>query len=201
MVILPVMAAPDTRSHLTSPAATNERDVPQAPSPAAGGQKVNPDAKLMAEFEERVKTYAELHRKLEKTLSALPKDATPDQIRQHQTALALLISRARAGTQFGNIFTKDARALFRRYLVRVFAGPQGAQLKATIMDENPGKLQLHVDASYPEGVPLSTVPAQVIAALPKLPEELEYRFIGDRLVLHDVHSHTIVDMIENAVPK
>jgi len=37
--------------------------------------------------------------------------------------------------------------------------------------------------------------------LPKLPEDLEYRFIGDRLVLHDIHADTIVDVIENAFPK
>ena len=48
------------------------------------------------------------------------------------------------------------------------------------MDENPGRLQLQVNARYPESVPVSTVPPQVLQALPKLPEELEYRFIGDR---------------------
>jgi hypothetical protein len=172
----------------------------QASSPPAG-QKVNADAKVMAEFEERAKAYVELHRKVEKTLTDLPKDATPEQINKHQMALAQLISRARSGAQFGEIFTKETRALFRRYLARVFAGREGTQLKAVIMDENPGKLQLHVGGRYPEGVPLSTLPPQVLATLPKLPEELEYRFIGDRLVLHDIHAHTIVDVIENAIPK
>ena len=37
------------------------------------------------------------------------------------------------------------------------------------------------------------MPPQVLQALPKLPEELEYRFIGDRLILFDIHAHIIVD--------
>jgi hypothetical protein len=173
----------------------------QAPAPGGTGQKVNADAKLMAEFEARVKKYSELHKRVEKTLTALPKEATPEQINQHQMALAQLISRERSGAQVGDIFTKETRALFRRYLARAFAGREGAELRAVIMDENPGKLQLHVGGRYPDGVPLSTVPPQVLATLPKLPEELEYRFIGERLVLHDIHAHTIVDVIENAIPK
>ena len=34
------------------------------------------------------------------------------------------------------------------------------------------------------------MPPQVLAALPKLPEDIEYRFIGDRLILLDVHAHS-----------
>ncbi len=175
--------------------------VPQPPARPADGQRVNADAKVMAEFEERVKAYSALHRKLEATLPDLPKEATPEQIHQHQMALAQLIAKARSGARFGDIFTKETRALFRRYLARVFAGRQGTELKAVIMDENPGKLRLYVNGRYPESVPVTTVPPQVLQALPKLPDDLEYRFIGDRLVLHDIHAHTIVDVVENAVPK
>jgi hypothetical protein len=41
----------------------------------------------------------------------------------------------------------------------------------------------------------------VLAALPKLPEEVEYRFVGDRLILLDAHGHIIVDYIEDALPR
>ena len=163
--------------------------------------RVNADAKTMADFEARVNAYAALHRKLEATLPDLPKEATPQQISTHQVPLARMIARARSGAKAGDIFTRDTRALFRRYLARVFQGREGAELKALIMDENPGKLRLQVNGPYPESVPVSTVPPQVLQALPKLPEDLQYRFIGDRLVLLDVHAHTIVDVIENAIPR
>jgi hypothetical protein len=177
---------------------------PQAPAPAAPvpreqGERVNRDAKVMAEFEARVNAYSALHRKLEATLPDLPKETTPEQIRAHRLALGQLIARARRGAEPGDIFTKDTRALFRRYLARVFARPGGAELRDSLREENPGKLRLHVNGPYPEAIPVVTVPAQILEALPKLPEELEYRFIGERLVLNDIHAHTIVDMIEDAI--
>ena len=68
------------------------------------------------------------------------------------------------------------------------------------MDENPVSVKLAVNGRYPDEVPLSTVPPQVLAVLPKLPEELEYRFIGPRLILLDVHAHTVSDYIETVLP-
>jgi len=47
-------------------------------------------------------------------------------------------------------------------------------------------------------VPISTVPPQVLAQLPKLPEELEYRFIQTNLILFDTHAHTIADYVVGA---
>jgi hypothetical protein len=163
--------------------------------------RVNPDAQLMVEFNERVKEYVDLHRKLEKTLPPLPNETTPEMIDEHQRALERLIQRARTNAKLGDVFTKNTRALFRRNLARVFAGAQGEKLKASIMDENPGPIRLTVNGRYPDAVPLPTVPPQVLEVLPKLPPELEYRFVGERLILLDVHAHTIVDIMEDPLPR
>jgi hypothetical protein len=167
----------------------------------SGQTRVNPDAALAAEFTRRTKEYGALHNKLEATLPRLPKEATPEQIDNHQRALERLIAQGRPKAQVGDFFTKETRAYFRRQLAAVFQGPEGRQLKASIMDENPGAIKLHVNSRYPDTVPLSTMPPQVLAALPRLPEELEYRFIADRLLLLDVHAHIVVDFIEDALPK
>ena len=45
------------------------------------------------------------------------------------------------------------------------------------------------------------MPPQLLSALPKLPEELEYRFIGERLILFDHHAHVIVDYVDRALPR
>ena len=58
-----------------------------------------------------------------------------------------------------------------------------------------------MNARYPDTVPLTTVPPQVLQTLPKLTEDLEYRFIGDSLILLDGHAHIIADFIEDALPK
>jgi hypothetical protein len=167
----------------------------------SGQTRVNPDAALAVEFTKRVKAYLELHTKAGDGFPRLSKEATPQEIDQHQRSLARAIQQVRPKAQPAEIFTKETRAYFRRQLAAVFAGAEGRKLKASIMDENPGPVRLNVNSRYPDTIPLSTMPPQVLAALPKLPPELEYRFIGERLILLDVPAHLVVDFIEDALPR
>ena len=153
---------------------------------------------------DRLKEYVDLHIKLERSLPHLPKEATPEQIDKNQRGLEKLVREARATAKHGDIFTPEARPVIKRLLVTVFGGPDGKQLKASIMDENPVDpvtLKLTVNSRYPDTVPLASVPPQVLQTLPKLSEDLEYRFIGDWLILLDVHAHVIADFIDDALPK
>jgi hypothetical protein len=156
---------------------------------------------VLRDFEARVKEYSALHKKLEDTLPKLPKEATPQQIDSHQRALGRLVQRARAGAKPGNIFTADVRPVVQRLMAQVFGGPDGAALKASIMDENPGPIKLTINGRYPDTVPLSTVPPQVLEGLPRLPDVLEFRFIGRHLILMDEQAHVIVDVMENVLPR
>ena len=174
---------------------------PAATGTAEDQVRVNADARALADFEARLKQYLALHNKLEDTLPKLSKEATPEDIEKHQRALGRMIADARRGAKQGDFFTREIRSVIRRLLARVFGGPDGRQLRASIMDENPGPIKLAVNGRYPDTIPLSTMPPQVLEALPKLPEELEFRFIGDRLILMDVHAHIILDIIEDALPK
>jgi hypothetical protein len=92
------------------------------------------------------------------------------------------------------------QALVKRILGSVLGGADGKTIKASIMDENPGVPNLSVNDRYPDAIPLSTMPPQVLKALPKLEEELEYRFVGERLVLMDAHAHIIVDFTDDVLP-
>ena len=153
---------------------------------------------------DRLKEYVDLHLKLERSLPKLPKEATPEQIDKNQRAFEKLMREARATAKPGDIFTPEARPVIKRLLATVFGGPDGKQLKASIMDENPVDpvaLKLTVNGRYPDTVPLTTIPPQVLQTLPKLTEDLEYRFIGDWLILLDTHAHVIADFIDNALPK
>lgn len=172
-----------------------------AEPPSTARQPDGPDAAVLAKFEAKVKQYRDLHQKLEDTLPKLSKDATPEQIDSHQRALARLVREARAAAKPGDIFTPEIQVVVRRLMAEVFGGADGAALKASIMDENPGPMKLTVNARYPDTVPLSTVPPQVLQGLPKLPDELEFRFIGRHLILMDEHAHIIVDLIENVLPR
>lgn len=168
-------------------------------APAQPGQPVNANARALADVQARIAEYVALHKKLEGTIPRLSKNATPEEIDKHHRALAHLLQQARRGAKRGEIFTAPARAVIRHLLDGVFGGPDGTAVRASIMDENPGSLKIMINARYPDSVPLSTMPPQVLEGLPKLPEELEYRFIGDQLILMDVHAHTIVDVIDNAL--
>ncbi len=179
-------------------ATTAEQSKPTAPPAASAGSPS--DAKTVATFTERLRQYSENHNKLEKSLPPLPKETSSDVIEKHQRALEALLKKARASAKRGDIFDPETEKLIRRSLTQIFSGPEGTRLKATIMDENTTTLKLAVNTRYPDDLPVSTMPPQVLAMLPKLPEELEYRFIGNRLILLDVHAHTIADYIENALP-
>jgi hypothetical protein len=56
-----------------------------------------------------------------------------------------------------------------------------------------------VNAKYPDSAPLPTVPPNLLAALPKLPEGLEFRIINKDLILLDVDANLIVDFIRAAI--
>ena len=43
------------------------------------------------------------------------------------------------------------------------------------------------------------MPPTLLAVLPKLPEDLEYRIIARHLILPDVHANVIVHFIPNAI--
>ena len=166
------------------------------------GQRVNPNAKAVAEFQEEVGEYLELHRKLERTLPSLPKEATPEQIDVHQRALGRLIQQARKNDSVGDIFESDVRPVLRRLLHGLFASPEGKNLRRAIMEENPREVvKLVVNGRYPDTIPLSSMPPQILKVLPQLPPELEYRFIDRTLILLDVRAHIIVDYMTGAVPR
>ncbi len=173
-----------------------------AAASAIGQERVNPQARALADFREEVDEYIELHKKLEATLPELSREATPTQIDQRQRALAALIQTARTGATPGDIFSRDSRPIIRKLLYAVFAGPDGKRLRASINEENPGQaVTLTINGRYPDSIPVSTVPPQVLRALPQLPPELEYRFIGATLILLDAHAHIIVDYMTGVLPR
>ncbi|MEO8522897.1 MAG: hypothetical protein ABI603_16130 [Acidobacteriota bacterium] len=182
-----------------TPAAEQAAPPSAAPAPAEGARRS--DVPVLADFDARVKDYVALHRRLEDTLPHLSNNSTPQQIDSHQRALARLLQEARADATPGAIFTSDIQAVVQRLMAQVFGGPDGAALKASIMDENPGPLKLTVNSRYPDTIPLSTVPPQVLQGLPTLPEELEFRFIGRHLILMDERAHLVVDLMENVLPR
>ena len=53
---------------------------------------------------------------------------------------------------------------------------------------------MKVNGSFPKTAAKPVLPC-ILGALPRLPEELEYRIVGSDLVLIDVHAGLIVDIL------
>jgi hypothetical protein len=187
------------------PKATTESPATAPPTKRVVGPLSQADADALTTMNDKLKEYVALHKKIENSLPALPKEATPKQIDDNQREFGKRIQQARAAAKPGEVFTAQAQPVIKRLLDTVFGGPDGKQLKASIMDENPldgaAAAKLTVNARYPDAVPLTTVPPEVLQTLPQLTEALEYRFVGDNLILLDGHAHVIVDFIPDAMPK
>ena len=67
-------------------------------------------------------------------------------------------------------------------------------------DEDSVPVAVRVNAQYPSGAALSTVPASVLATLPQLPAPLQYRFVGRNLILLDSVAGLIVDFLPAGTP-
>ena len=200
-VFLVWSAGCDRQKEPSAPPATSASPTTAQPTERVVGPLTPDEAATLSAMNDRVNKYVELHRKLEADLAKLPTDATPKQIDDNQRMLEQKVREARATAKQGDLITPEARVVIRRLLATVFGGPDGKQLKASIMDETPVGVKLVVNGRYPDHVPLSTIPPQVLQTLPKLAEEMEYRFIGDALILLDVHAHVIADFIPDAMPE
>ena len=175
----------------------------QPPSrPSAAVSPIDIDAKALEEFQEELDEYVELRNKLESQLPPLPTQAAPERVHAHEIALGDLIMSARRRAKQGDIFVSEVEPLIRARAQTVFASPEGAQDKAAIQDEQSERnVAARVNQRYPDGLPLSAVPASVLASLPRLPPELQYRFLGRHLILIDIGARIIVDYLPEVLPR
>lgn len=163
---------------------------------------VNPDARLLAAFKASTEAYDRLRKDLETKAPPLKKTDDPAEIARAEQALAQQIRVARAQAKPGDIFTPATQALFRRLLRPTMKGDEGVENRISLQEDapSPANIPFKVNAAYPKEQPLSTVPPDVLKALPPLPEPLQYRFAGKHLLLYCTRGALIVDYMLNAIP-
>jgi hypothetical protein len=166
-------------------------------APQASNQtRVNPSAKVLADFKDRIDAYIDLRKKADDGVPPLKETEHPAEITIAQETLARHIVAARAAAKHGDIFTPEITRHFRALL-----RPEVKQsaTRKLALDDNPGNFRFNVNGPYPASEPLATVPPKVLASLPPLPADLEYRFVGKHLILRDSRANIIVDYIPNAI--
>lgn len=173
---------------------------PQDIQDAQDGPQVNRDALILLDFQRRIDAYIKLQKDAAKGAPPLRETADAAKLQQAEQALAARIRALRADARPGDIFTPEIRTKFRQLMYPELQGKEGRDTKALMKeDEAPAAIPMKVNASYPQGAALPTVGPNLLAALPKLPEQLEYRIIGKHLILRDVNANLIVDFIPNAI--
>lgn len=165
---------------------------------AFGQERVNPQAEAMGRFSERVNAYLALQKKVEGKLTAQKETNDPEKIKAHISELANGIRAARADAKPGDVF--DGVSEQFRHSIHEDARNRSVRDAFAAMQEVPKNTAPKVNADYPETAALATVPALILKRLQRLPDGIEYRFMGRDLILRDTKANIIVDFLHEAVP-
>lgn len=157
------------------------------------------------ELKDRVAEYVKLRKGAVAGLPKLKSKAEPEEIAAHKRAEAQAIRAARANARQGDVLTPAVQEYLKQVIRSEMKGKAGLPARKAARQgnpavEGPARVAVKVNATYPESAPLSTVPPTLLLRLPELPKEVDFRFVGRDLVLHDVNAGLIVDFVANATP-
>ena len=168
---------------------------------ASAGQTPT-EERALHRFGQAVSEYARLHQQLERSLPPLEVTDDMEALYEVIDALANRIREARPHAREGDIFDPAVSHFLR---IRIQTALRDREIEvgdllADIMAEvPPGTERPRVNDRFPWEWG-AAVPLCVLAVLPELPEDLEYRFAGRDLVLVDMHAELVVDIMFGALP-
>ena len=142
----------------------------------------------MTTFRAAVNGYLEVRKKISAELPPMRVTPRAAEITAASDALARAVQRARPGARQGTFFTPEVGAVIRRQLEQALRSTDRGSVLALINEEETPVRQPSVHMRFPVAAVLASTPAVLLNALPPLPPELEYRFIGRILVIRDVQA-------------
>jgi hypothetical protein len=154
------------------------------------------DTDVVADFQRRLCRYDAVRRQLDASLPVQAVSSNPADIlaiiEAHHTALWS----ARQTARQGDMFSPRIAALFRSWIHDSLHGLTAEEFLVMITEDDALPIgPLSVNASYPHGGSLTTMPPALLQILPTLPPGLEYKFLDRDLILWDSHANLIVDVI------
>jgi hypothetical protein len=172
--------------------------------PAAGGesavrQPVNAHAAALQDFQQRVDAYLTLRAALIGDLKPLAETPNAAELATRQAALASALKKARADAVPGALVPAPVAAQIAATIRDDFARRTAAEERATF-SEVPNAAKPAINQTYPADEALPTVPPLLLMNLPRLPDNLQYRFYGRHVLLLDADAQIIVDYIANVLP-
>ena len=163
----------------------------------AGGPQAWPDSPAIATFQRAADDYAFAHRRIERRMPPLEVTADAATLRRAIDAMAVEIRAARDHAREGDLFTPALQPILRARIARAMRANDLTALDFDPEDVGVGAARLTINGDMPWRLTVGTPPC-ILAVLPHLPPELEYRIVGVDLVLVDVHASLIVDILRDA---
>lgn len=118
----------------------------------------------------------------------------PAEILRREAAISAVAPNA---TQ-GDVFTPELSGTVRAAITTDMA-LRSVGDRASLMNDVPADAP-RVNDAYPTAAALATFPPLLLQALPALPGDLEYRFMGDALIVRDGRTNRIVDVLPGVMP-
>lgn len=162
---------------------------------------VDDEREPLAHFRRAVEAYMKLHEAVERSLPSRGGSADAADIYAATAAMAHAMRAARSKAVEGELFAEDAM-VFRRVLRQVWRDADcdvAGSLAFQSDDEEPPARRplIHDEFDWARG---SFMPRCILSALPQIPLELQFRLVGRDLVIVDLHSNLIVDVLPEALP-
>jgi hypothetical protein len=162
-------------------------------------QPVNAQAAAMLDFQQRLEKYLALRTELSKKLTPLTPTASATDLVARQESLANAIRAARATARPGDLVPPLVADQIKQAILDDFKRRSAADERATF-SEVPNAPRPTINRTYPMDAALPTVPPLLLLNLPRLPDNLQYRFYGRHVLLLDGDVQIIVDYIANVLP-
>jgi hypothetical protein len=150
---------------------------------------------------EEIARYLAIHTDLRAEVPGPVPGSSAQQLTAASDMLFNAIRRARPNGRQGDFFDADALRLIRQRLLDALKTPSVAAAVAGADDEVPPMLKPDIYLRFPAENEMASMPPSLLNVLPRLPAELEYRIVGEHLVLRDVKAAMLLDYIPNAVPR
>jgi hypothetical protein len=160
---------------------------------------VNPKAAALYEFQQRLNDYLRLRTEMSKALKPLSTTPSASELSARQEALAAAIRVTRKSAKPGDLMPPAVAAHIASTCLDDFHF-RNPQIKRATLQEVPKAPRPVINRTFPESEALPTVPPLLLAKLPQLPDNLQYRFFGRHIVILDGDTQIIIDYVPDVLP-
>jgi hypothetical protein len=153
-------------------------------------------------FMAATRDYVAMHRRLEDSVGRIELNSSVESINRTMAALAAAIRGERREAKQGDFFSPalapELRARVNDALREHGFTPRDVRLSQALEGVDLDAVRLQVNDTFPWVLASIMFPC-VIEALPPIPSELQYRIVGNDLLLIDVHASLVLDILPNVL--